>query len=223
MQREYDQEEIDDEIDVRDDMNIDDELEAETDSETDEEEYEENAPQDQKKKVRSVLIEIAIYIAIIVLCVKIVPRYVIQRTIVDGSSMMDTLKNKENLLVEKVSYHFRDPERFDVIVFYPYGRDSEDYYIKRVIGLPGETVQIIDSQIYINGEVLQEDFGKDPIDYAGIVEEPQTLGEDEFFVLGDNRGVSQDSRFPEVGFVEKKNIEGKAILRIYPFSKFGTF
>ena len=137
--------------------------------------------------------------------------------------MMNTLIDKENLLVEKVSYHFKDPERFDVIVFYPYGRDNEEYYIKRVIGLPGETVQIIGSDIYINGEILEENFGKDPIDLAGTVEEPQTLGDDEFFVLGDNRKVSQDSRYEEVGFVKKKNIEGRAILRIFPFSKFGTF
>lgn len=221
MQKEYDQEDLDEEIDSREDLDMDEELDEE--AEIEEEESGEDSPQDRKKKVRSVLFEIALYIVIIIFCVKIVPRYVIQRTIVEGTSMMDTLKNRENLLVEKVSYHFRDPERFDVIVFYPYGRDSTEYYIKRVIGLPGETIQIIDDQIYINGEVLEEDFGKDPMDYAGIVEEPQTLGEDEFFVLGDNRAVSQDSRFPEVGFVEKKNIEGKAILRIYPFSKFGTF
>ena len=137
--------------------------------------------------------------------------------------MIDTFTDRDNLLVEKVSYHLNDPKRFDVIVFYPYGRDEEEYYIKRVIGLPGETVQIIGSQIYINGEVLEEDYGKDPIDYAGIVEEPQTLGEDEFFVLGDNREVSQDSRYEEVGFVKRKNIEGRAILRIFPFSKFGAF
>lgn len=176
-----------------------------------------------KKKIVGIIVEILFYIAIILFCFNVVPRYMIQRTIVDGDSMMDTFTDRDNLLVEKVSYHLGDPKRFDVIVFYPYGRDEEEYYIKRIIGLPGETVQIIGSQIYINGEVLEEDYGKDPIDYAGIVEEPQTLGEDEFFVLGDNREVSQDSRYEEVGFVKRKNIEGRAILRIFPFSKFGTF
>lgn len=176
-----------------------------------------------KKKILGIFVEILFYIAIVLFCFNVVPRYMIQRTIVDGDSMMDTFIDRDNLLVEKLSYHFGDPERFDVIVFYPYGRDEEEYYIKRVIGLPGETVQIIGSQIYINGEVLEENYGKDPIDYAGIVEEPQTLGEDEFFVLGDNREVSQDSRYEEVGFVKRKNIEGRAILRIFPFSKFGTF
>lgn len=175
------------------------------------------------KKVRNGIIELCIYVAIIVVCVAFVPKYVLQRTIVEGKSMMDTLKNGENLLVEKVSYHFTDPDRFDVIVFYPHGRDSTDYYIKRVIGLPGETVQIIGEDIYIDGEKLEEDFGKDPIMDSGMADEPIELGDDEFFVLGDNRTVSEDSRYEEVGPVKRKNIEGKAVLRIYPFSEFGTF
>lgn len=175
------------------------------------------------KKVRNGIIELCIYAAIIIVCVAFVPKYVLQRTIVDGKSMMDTLKHGENLLVEKVSYHFTDPDRFDVIVFYPHGRESTDYYIKRVIGLPGETVQIIGEDIYIDGEKLEENFGKDPIIEAGMADEPIKLGDDEFFVLGDNRTVSEDSRYEEVGPVKRENIEGKAILRIYPLSEFGTF
>lgn len=222
MQREYDSDEME-EDGLQEEAQFEEDLEEEEQYEIEDEETEGSPEQDRKSKIRGFFIEALIYIAIIVVCVKVVPQYVIQRTIVDGDSMENTLINRENLLVEKVSYHFKNPERFDVIVFYPYGRDSEEYYIKRVIGLPGETVQIIGSDIYINGEVLEENFGKDPITLAGTVEEPQTLGEDEFFVLGDNRKVSQDSRYEEVGFVKKKNIEGKAILRIYPFDKFGTF
>lgn len=222
MQREYDSDEIE-EDGLQEESRFEDDLEEEEQNDIEEEETEDSSEQDGKHKLRGFFVEALIYIAIIVLCMKVVPRYVIQRTIVDGDSMENTLINRENLLVEKVSYHFKEPERFDVIVFYPYGRDNEEYYIKRVIGLPGETVQIIGSDIYINGEILEENFGKDPITRAGIVEEPQTLGDDEYFVLGDNREVSQDSRYEEVGFVKKKNIEGKAILRIYPFDKFGTF
>lgn len=136
---------------------------------------------------------------------------------------MNTLKDGENLLAEKVSYRFGEPKRFDVIVFYPYGRDNDAYYIKRVIGLPGETVQIKGSTIYIDGKPLKENYGKDPIDYAGIAEKPIKLGDDEYFVLGDNREISRDSRYEEVGKVKRKNIEGRAVLRIYPFNKFGTF
>ena len=90
-----------------------------------------------------------------------------------------------------------------------------------MIGLPGETVQIKGSTIYIDGKPLKENYGKDPIDYAGIAEKPIKLGDDEYFVLGDNREISRDSRYEEVGKV--KNIEGRAVLRIYPFDKFGTF
>ncbi len=175
------------------------------------------------RRLRNSIIELCVYIAIIVICVAFVPKYVLQRTIVDGKSMMNTLKHGENLLVEKVSYHFTDPGRFDVIVFYPHGRESSDYYIKRVIGLPGETVQIKGEDIYINDEKIEENFGKDPIVDPGIAEKPIKLGDDEFFVLGDNRTVSEDSRYEEVGPVKRENIEGRAILRIYPLSEFGTF
>jgi N-acetylmuramoyl-L-alanine amidase len=172
------------------------------------------------QKIRSALLEVLIYAAIVVVCVLVVPRYVMQRTIVDGTSMESTLQDEDNLLVDKLSYHLSDPKRFDVIVFYPYGRENEDYYIKRVIGLPGETIQIVGDTIYIDGEVLEEDYGKDPMTQSGIAEEPLTLGDDEYFVLGDNRAISEDSRF-EVGPVSRDKIEGKAVLRIYPFSKFG--
>jgi len=175
------------------------------------------------KRLRNRIIELGIYIAVIVICVAFVPKYVLQRTIVDGKSMMNTLKNGENLLVEKVSYHFTDHGRFDVIVFYPHGRDSSDYYIKRVIGLPGETVQIKGEDIYINDKKIEENFGKDPIADPGIAEKPVKLGDDGFFVLGDNRTVSEDSRYEKVGPVKRENIEGRAILRIYPLSEFGTF
>ncbi len=156
------------------------------------------------RRLRNSIIELCVYIAIIVICVAFVPKYVLQRTIVDGKSMMNTLKHGENLLVEKVSYHFTDPGRFDVIVFYPHGRESSDYYIKRVIGLPGETVQIKGEDIYINDEKIEENFGKDPIVDPGIAEKPIKLGDDEFFVLGDNRTVSEDSRYEEVGPVKRE-------------------
>ena len=98
---------------------------------------------------------------------------------------------------------------------------SYDFYVKRIIGLPGETVQIVDDTIYINGEPLEENYGKDPIRNPGVAAEPFTLDDDEYFVLGDNREVSQDSRYEEVGNIKRDKIVGKAWLRIYPISKFG--
>lgn len=166
--------------------------------------------------------ELLVYVIVIVFCATLLPKYVIQRTPVDGHSMETTLHDKDNLLVEKVTYHFKDPDRFDIITFYPKGREAKEYYIKRVIGLPGETVQIIGDTIYINGKVLKENYGLEPMLSGGIAKKPIRLGKDEFFVLGDNRNDSRDSRDGEsVGAVKKKNIDGHAILRIYPFSGFG--
>lgn len=174
-----------------------------------------------KRKIRSILLDLAIYAFIIFACFYLIPTYVVQRTIVDGPSMEDTLHSGEHLMVEKISYHLDQLKRFDIILFYPYGRDKDEYYVKRIIGLPGETVQIKDAKIYINGEVLEENYGKNAITYAGLAEEPITLGDDEYFVLGDNREISLDSRYEEVGPVSRENIGGRAVLRIWPLNKFG--
>lgn len=177
---------------------------------------------DNTSKRNGLIKELILYAIIFVLFVFIIPRYVVQLTVVDGRSMTNTLQNDDRLFVEKVSYRFGDPERFDIIVFYPEGRDSDEYYVKRVIGLPGETVQIIDSIIYINGEPLEDNYRKEYyISYNGIAGEPVTLGDDQFFVMGDNRNGSTDSRDPRVGLVERENIDGRVVLRVYPFDKIG--
>ncbi len=146
--------------------------------------------------------------------------FVGQRTKVSGNSMYDTLENGDNLILEKLSYRFHEPERFDIVVF-RYTHRKNTFYIKRVIGLPGETVQIVDSKIYINGEILEENYGYEPIQDAKRASEPITLGEDEYFVLGDNRNDSSDSRDPAVGNVTRSQIIGKAWLRIWPLNKIG--
>ena len=188
------------------------------------------------KRILSGGMELILYVMIAVICVFVVPRYVVQRTQVSGPSMESTLQNKDNILVEKLSYRFGEPERFDIVVFYHFydedyrdknDEDCYDFYVKRIIGLPGEKVQIIPDEtgntctIYINDEPLDEKYGKDPITYEGVASEPIVLDEGEYFVLGDNREVSQDSRYDEVGNIKEEDIVGKAWLRIYPFSKFG--
>jgi signal peptidase I len=135
--------------------------------------------------------------------------------------MENTLDDGDNLIVEKLTYRFKDPERFDIIVF-PFRYEEKTYYIKRIIGLPGETVQIVDGDIYINGEILEESYGREVMKYSGQAADPITLGEDEYFVLGDNRNDSSDSRDPSVGLIKRDEIIGRAWLRIWPLSNFGV-
>jgi signal peptidase I len=176
----------------------------------------------KNKSVVRQIIETVLYFIVILIVVLLIQRFVVQPVEVDGSSMEATLGNGNHLLLEKVSYWFGDPKRFDVIVFQPYETDDEMYYIKRVIGLPNETVQIIGNIIYIDGEPLSENFGKENvIRYAGIASEPIKLGKDDYFVLGDNRNNSRDSRDETVGKVKRESILGKAWCRIWPINKFG--
>lgn len=172
-----------------------------------------------KNMVKEVL-SMALYIAVVLCITFLVVRYVGQRTQVDGHSMENTLFDGDNLIVDKISYRFTDPKRFDIIVF-PYHYKEDTYYIKRIIGLPGETVQIRDGEIYIDGAILEEDYGKETMLTSGRATDQIQLGEDEYFVLGDNRNHSEDSRFDDVGNIERSEIIGRAFIRIWPFERFG--
>ena len=170
------------------------------------------------------LLNTAIYLLCVLGAVWLVIAFVGQRTEVEGASMENTLHNGDNLIVDKLSYRFHDPERFDIIVF-PFQFQDNTYYIKRIIGLPGETVQIMDDgSIYINGEKLEENYGMEVIkpETIGRAAEPIELGDDEYFVMGDNRNNSSDSRTDMVGNIKRENIIGKAWLRIWPVSDFGV-
>lgn len=179
----------------------------------------------EETKERSIFRELGgwlLYILIIIGLTYLIITFVGQRTRVSGSSMETTLSNGDNLIVDKLTYHFKEPKRYDIIVF-PYKYEENTYYIKRIIGLPGETVQVIDGYTYINGEQLVGDiYGAEVMEAAGIAAEPITLGEDEYFVLGDNRNHSSDSRDPSVGILKRKDLMGRAWLRIYPFDKMGV-
>ena len=174
-----------------------------------------------KKSVIGETVSFILYIAVVFLVTFLVIHYVGQRTQVSGSSMEYTLSDGDNLIVDKISYRFYEPERFDIIVF-PFQQEEDTYYIKRIIGLPGETVQIgEDGTILINGMELEESYGREVIQEPGAAAEPLTLREGEYFVLGDNRNASSDSRDPSVGMIQREDIVGRALLRIYPFDKVG--
>ena len=166
----------------------------------------------KKNRVGSVMRELLgwlFYILIIIGLTYLIITYVGQRTRVSGSSMETTLSDGDNLIVDKLSYRFQDPKRFDIVVF-PYKYEENTYYIKRIIGLPGDTVQVKDGYTYINGELLESDiYGAEVMIEAGTASEPITLGEEEYFVLGDNHESSDDSRMADVGNVQREDIYGK--------------
>lgn len=159
-----------------------------------------------------------LYIVLIIALTWTVVTFVGQRTEVSGSSMETTLSDKDQLIVDKMTYRFRDPKRYDIVVF-PYQYQDNTYYIKRIIGLPGETVQILSGMVYIDGVRLDEHYGNEIMENPGIAEEPLTLGEDEYFVLGDNRNNSSDSRASDVGLIHRKDLIGRAWIRVWPLSQ----
>ncbi len=166
--------------------------------------------------VRDYLVLIAIALSIAFLFT----RFIAIRSVVEGSSMNPTLTDQDNVLVSRITYTLSEPERFDVVVF-ELRNDPGTYYIKRIIGLPGETVTIRDGEIYINGVFLAEDiYGNEPIRRGGRASASVTLGEDEYFVMGDNRNNSQDSRYDEPGNILKKQLIGKVLARFWPLSSF---
>ena len=173
------------------------------------------------KKIVKELLDTSIYVLVVLVLTYLVITFVGQRTQVSGSSMETTLSDEDNLIVDKISYRFSEPKRFDIIVF-PFEYEEDTYYIKRIIGMPGERVQIDgEGNIYIDGEVLEESYGREIMESPGRAWEEITLAEDEYFVLGDNRNHSSDSRDPSVGNIKRKDIIGRAFLRIWPFEKFG--
>ena len=140
--------------------------------------------------------------------------FVGMRTSVIGDSMEPALYNGQEILINRFIYKFSSPGRGDVVVFLPNGNQKTHYYVKRVIALPGETVQIINGKVYIDGELLEEDENFDKIVDAGIAENEILLNDNEYFVLGDNRNSSEDSRSGNIGAVRGDNIIGKAWFRL---------
>lgn len=174
------------------------------------------------KKVLKEILSTSLYLLMVLCAVYLLIHYVGQRTQVHGSSMEPMLSDGDNLIVDKISYRLHEPERFDIIVF-PFQYADNTYYIKRIIGMPGETVQIdAEGNIYIDGEVLEEDYGREVIQNPGRALEEIQLAEDEYFVMGDNRNNSTDSRDPSVGEIKREDIIGRAWVRIWPFDKIGV-
>ena len=172
-------------------------------------------------------IKVTSFIAIIAIIAIIFITFFYAPMSIDGNSMNPSLKDGDIVIIDKISYSFSEPKRFDLVAF-KYRYDYSQRYIKRIIGLPGETLYISNNYIYI----LDEDTGQYSKlnEYYGIYEgnamltdmEPVTLGADEYFVLGDNRYDSDDSRSGGVGLVKMDTIIGKAVFRLVPFNGIGS-
>jgi len=147
----------------------------------------------------------------------ILKTYIFQVALVNQISMEPTLHEGQVLIIAKVNYLFKDPARGEIVVL----KDELEnkYLIKRVIGLPGEVIDIKNDKVYINGEELKPDYTEVPTQDNGFLE--SKVPEGKYFVMGDNRLHSRDSRSDTVGFVSRSNIVGKAVFRVWPLSKIG--
>ena len=171
--------------------------------------------------VKKIIKEIVIWLLLIVLTITasyFITTNVFVKTAVAGVSMEPTLMEGQVVIVNKIEYYLKSPKRNDVIVYKQSNREHSYYEIKRVIGLPGETVKIKNGIIYINDEVLKEKIKTETIENAGLAEEGIKLDDNEYFVLGDNRNDSEDSRFARVGNVLRNEILGKAVAIEKPFT-----
>ncbi len=169
------------------------------------------------KEVVTWIIEIAIVLGIAFVFVY----YIGLRTSVVGQSMMPVLTNKQEILINRFIYLLTDPKPNDIIVFLPNGNEKSHYYVKRVVGTPGDTVQIKEGIVFVNGELFEEAGEMDAILDAELAAEEIILAEDEYFVLGDNRNNSEDSRYANIGNVKKQHIIGKAWFIVSPYEDFG--
>jgi len=171
--------------------------------------------------VKKIIKEIIVWLLLIVLTITasyFITTNVFVKTAVAGVSMEPTLMEGQVVIVNKIEYYLKSPKRNDVIVYKQSNREHSYYEIKRVIGLPGETVKIKNGIIYINDEALKEKVKTETIENAGLAEEGIKLDDNEYFVLGDNRNDSEDSRFASVGNVLKNEILGKAVATEKPFT-----
>lgn len=178
-------------------------------------------PARRKRRFRKRAFGLFVLIFAIVLTIAVLSPFFLSSVRMESGAMSPSISISDKVGVNRFAYALWRPRRGDIVQFQTARREggaSSSAPIRRIIGLPGETVQIIDGKVHINGELLKDDtYGiTDYIDEPGIAGEPLTLGKDEYFCMGDNRPVSLDSRYPEVGPVERSEILGRAWVRVFP-------
>ena len=156
---------------------------------------------------------------IIIVVVLLIKQFVLTTVRVDGDSMLDTLEDNDIMLLDRVSHHFTGVKRFDIVVVH----HDNDELIKRIIGLPGDTIRYTDNKLYVNDEEVAEPFlTKKTQDFSLSDLGIDKIPEGKYFVMGDNRNHSMDSRDPGVGVLTRKDLIGRAWVRIYPFDNIGV-
>lgn len=175
----------------------------------------------EQKSIVKLIMGWAFQIIVVILFAYIIVYFFGQTRTNIGQSMDVTISGGDTVLLNEFSYKLKGPSRGDIVAFKPNGSATSHSYIKRVVGLPGETIQIKEGMIYINGELYLEKTDYPAMSDAGLAAEPIVLGTTEYFALGDNRNNSDDSRFADVGNVELSDIEGKVWFIISPKEHFG--
>lgn len=174
---------------------------------------------EKPSKIKKFIKKIALLIletAAVIFAAWLIITYALSKTVMVGDSMSGTLNDGDVILINKFSYTKNDPRRNDVIVFNQGSNEHSYNNVKRVIGIPGDTVEIKNGRVYVNGEKFEEAVETDEMRISGLADNPFVLGENEFFVLGDNRNSSEDSRFSNIGPVVREDIIGEAFFRLSP-------
>lgn len=172
-----------------------------------------------KKSIRRVVLGWVLMIVLLLLVIFALIVFTSQREEVKDRAMYPAMQEDDVLAVDRLRYRFFNPRRYDIVIF-PSRYEAGVSYIRRIIGLPGETVRIVDGKVYINGIVLDSDtWGMEPIAQAGAAYGTITLGADEYFVLGDNRNACTDSREPSIGNIRRDELTGVVLMRIWPLTR----
>lgn len=165
--------------------------------------------------------DLGIFLLVVLVLTYLLSNYVVERITVHNHSMESTLSDGDSVFIDKISYRFRSPKRFEIVVFKNAGTGDE--LVKRIIGLPHETIQIVDGVFFINGEEIKDVKGLEAPEYSGIATNPIKLATGEYFVVGDNRTDSIDSRYEEIGLVTNTRMLGRVFVRLFPINKFRLF